>query len=208
MIRLQTVFLLLLFSPFLFAEETTTEAQSTEQAANTTTEQKPKPEYKQTPEEVEFYNAARAGRLDKLHILLDEGINVDMQNKQGRTPLMVATYKRNHGVIRELLAEGADIEMQDAKGKTVLMLAVLAQDDHMIKKLLSLGADKTVKDDADRTAEDYALMTDNKRIITIFRPEPNCAEDDEECLAAAEAEQVAQADTSEAGTEEQATATN
>lgn len=201
MIKLQTVFLLLFISPFLFAEETANETESSEQA-----EQKPKPEYKQTPEEMEFYNSARTGRLDKLYMLLDEGINVDMQNKQGRTPLMAATYKRNHGVVRELLAEGADIEIVDAKGKTVLMLAVLAQDDYMIKKLLTLGADKTVKDDADRTAEDYAVMTDNKRIISIFRPEPNCAEEDEECLAAAESEQLAQADT--ASTEADANASS
>ena len=57
------------------------------------------------------------------------------------------------------------------------------------------------QDDSERTAEDYALLTNNPRIITVFRPEPDCEDGDEECLAAAEAAKVAQVETAGEGTE-------
>lgn len=57
-----------------------------------------------------------------LNLLLEKGANVDVQDKNGTTPLMSAVQKTNP--VKILLAKGANVNLQNTNGETALMFAV------------------------------------------------------------------------------------
>lgn len=57
-------------------------------------------------------------------LLNDPNIIIDQQNKHGETPLLLAIYKKNKVIIKQLLDAGADPELNDKTGLTPRDLAI------------------------------------------------------------------------------------
>jgi len=77
----------------------------------------------------------------RVSLLLKQGADPDDADKAGQTPLMVATWKNQGGVIRLLLEAGADINKQDPKGRTALIHARIHGRGIAPKQLMKEGAD-------------------------------------------------------------------
>src|SRR5215468_6932718 len=61
---------------------------------------------------------------DKARLLLERGAEVNIQSKQGRTPLMVAAAcAGNAEIVRLMLSKGADAKARDRRGTSVLRVA-------------------------------------------------------------------------------------
>jgi len=60
-----------------------------------------------------LHYAARAGRVDSIKWLLKHGLNVDVRNNRGETPLMFAAGRYQLDSIRTLLEAKADISLSD-----------------------------------------------------------------------------------------------
>ena len=60
--------------------------------------------------------------------LLRQGIAVDVRNRRGATPLMLATARRNRGMAEFLLAHGAHPDARDSHGNSALAMARLHAD--------------------------------------------------------------------------------
>ena len=60
-----------------------------------------------------------------LRLLLDHGVDINMQNRSGWTPLHLASHYRALEVVRLLLEHGADVEVKDNDGQTALQVALL-----------------------------------------------------------------------------------
>jgi ankyrin repeat protein len=73
--------------------------------------------------------------------LLMQGADPDYTDRAGQTPLMVATWKNQGGVIRLLLESGADINKQDPKGQTALIHAAFHGSEMPVRQLIKEGAD-------------------------------------------------------------------
>lgn len=63
-----------------------------------------------------------------LNILLDAGVNSNVQTMQGQTALMVAAERGMDTMVRALLAHGARADLQDALGNTALNLLAFEAD--------------------------------------------------------------------------------
>ena len=55
-----------------------------------------------------------------LEILLDAGVNIDAENRQGLTPLMLAAGEGRLEVVQLLLERNADTGRHDYTGRTAL----------------------------------------------------------------------------------------
>ncbi|MEA1914351.1 MAG: ankyrin repeat domain-containing protein [Campylobacterota bacterium] len=80
---------------------------------------------------------------------IQSGINIDEQDDEGNTALIVAIQKNDLVTVRLLLGEGADVNLQNAQGSTPLSVAVMKGDKDffdMVQLLLSFDANPNIKD--------------------------------------------------------------
>ena len=66
---------------------------------------------------------ARYGRTDSMRFLLERGADVDAQDYEGYTPLMLAVLGGHIRAVRLLLTRKADTRLRDRKANTALDLA-------------------------------------------------------------------------------------
>ena len=74
--------------------------------------------------EQSLLQAAQAGHNNDVIILLELGANVDYQNEDGQTPLMLATNGEHEQVVQTLISAGANVDIQDYCSNTALMTAL------------------------------------------------------------------------------------
>lgn len=67
------------------------------------------------------------GQEKIVRLLIDEGANLDIQDKHGATPLHLAIKSKQDlwETINSLIGNGADIHIKDDNGNTALHLAAL-----------------------------------------------------------------------------------
>ena len=86
-----------------------------------------------------FYSAASLGKLERLKSIIAQGIDVNIKNKIGITPLMMASENGNPSIIRELLANKADVNKRAANGGTAIMNAAEKGNISALKLLIEHG---------------------------------------------------------------------
>jgi ankyrin repeat protein len=82
-------------------------------------------------------SAARAGFEPTVDALLRGGAKVDVRNRFGDTPILVAAIGGHLAVVKKFVARGVDI---NAPGWTPLMYAATAGKDDVVRYLLGAGA--------------------------------------------------------------------
>ena len=75
-----------------------------------------------------LHNAALAGHVDTVEMLLPKGADINANTDEGSTPLSYAVLGGNEGVVALLLQNGADQDAMSIHGATPLILA--ARDGH------------------------------------------------------------------------------
>ena len=93
-----------------------------------------------------------------LKFLLQKGANPNVRDKEGVTPLELATTLRFIDGVEVLAKAGADVDETNATGETPLMLATHIRDGELAKMLLDNGADPDKSDNSGRSARDYATL--------------------------------------------------
>jgi len=85
-----------------------------------------------------------AGKL--INVLLQQGANVNAQNKYGQTPLFCAVHEDRPKNLATLVINGkADVKLADLDGVTVLHKAATGNNIPLMKFLIDNGADVTAK---------------------------------------------------------------
>ncbi|NBR28738.1 MAG: ankyrin repeat domain-containing protein [Betaproteobacteria bacterium] len=84
--------------------------------------------------------AAATGDVVEIKKLVDAGGDVNMRDSYGRTPLHVATYKKNRDAITALVKAGADINAKESDRYDAVTIASVADDVGTLRMLLQLGA--------------------------------------------------------------------
>lgn len=87
-----------------------------------------------------------------INVLLAEGMNVNIVNQEGDSPLMVAAKVGNLRILDIILSHNPDINARNQEGKTALMIAAESGQSQVVEKLLAHKADPTLKDNSDNTA--------------------------------------------------------
>ncbi|MEH6791019.1 ankyrin repeat domain-containing protein [Parasphingorhabdus sp.] len=92
-----------------------------------------------------------------LAFLLQKGANPNIRDKQGLTPLMMATQLRFVEGVKILLAKDAAVDETNKQGETALIRAVQLRDSELVRLLLASGANPDRTDTlAGLSARDYA----------------------------------------------------
>ncbi len=90
--------------------------------------------------------AARAGKLDELNDLIDEGADLGQRSKDGSTALILAARYGKQDIIKRLVQEGADVNAGNDAGDTPLIAAIRGFQPYSVRVLLTAGADVRVAD--------------------------------------------------------------
>ena len=98
---------------------------------------------------------------------------VDVPNRRGWTPLMIASYKGDNTTCRSLLQLGAAVDKGNCNGTTALMYAkeygVSTGDFTVCDLLLAYGAEMDKADYFGRTVSDYCVIEQQRRGMTYFQ---------------------------------------
>ena len=102
-------------------------------------------------------HAVKSNNVLIIKLLIDKDANVNTQDCNGKTPLMVVCEQSgNVNIVQLLIDKGANVNTKDSSGKTSLMFACAQKPGtvEIVELLLSMGARVNIKDREDQTALD------------------------------------------------------
>ena len=108
-----------------------------------------------------LYIAARSENETAIQRLLDKGTDINIRNKESKTPLMRVINDGKTNGVRLLLEKGADVHIQDNKRRTALHYAALNKNPDIARLLLEKGAHVDTKDENNSTPLMYAITEDD-----------------------------------------------
>ncbi|NJM21116.1 MAG: hypothetical protein HC836_20885 [Richelia sp. RM2_1_2] len=101
-----------------------------------------------------------------LQLLLDRGVDVNLRNAQGQTPLHVHRFQPS--LVKLLLNRGAKVNLQDVEGKTPLYDVNL----EVAQLLVAANADLNIQDKLGRTPLHQAVLEEQSffgpELVTLF----------------------------------------
>ena len=121
-------------------------------------------------EDTALHLAVEEGEEDKVKLLLENGINIDIRGFDF-TALQMAVKQGKEDMARLLLEEGADPEAKDDRDRTVLHLAVQQGKEDMARLLLEKGANPEAQDDYDRSVLHLAVQQGNEDMARLLLEE-------------------------------------
>lgn len=113
--------------------------------------------------------AANKDTTEYLETLLKvDGIELDITNKFGSTPLVVAAMKKRLEAVSKLIENGAGLDLQNNEGETALMKAANLGCKDIVTKFIGAGADVSIKNNKGKTASDIAKDKNEQEIIGLL----------------------------------------
>jgi len=123
---------------------------------------------------LELYSWVRRNKVEQVRSLLETGMDMNILDDDGNTPLHIACLYGRPEIARLLLDAGADTEVHNRWGYTPLDWACLYQETDIVRLLLEHGADVNAQDDYGRGPLDrIMIMQDDdparEEILDLFR---------------------------------------
>ncbi len=98
-----------------------------------------------------FFRAVELGNEQAIRLFLQAGVDINLQNKAGWTPLMVAIFTSNESAANMLIDAGAKPDVQDARGYGPLHWAAYRGFESVTRRLLEIGVPPDLKSSAGLT---------------------------------------------------------
>lgn len=111
-----------------------------------------------------------SSRFDEINDLIKAGININLQNKYGTTPLSNAVFFDNAKIVELLINNGADVNLAKTNGMTPLMVA--CKDNKatsIVDLLIKAKADIKAKNENGDTAMDIAKSHNIRASVDLLR---------------------------------------
>ena len=116
-------------------------------------------------------HTAAERHLDIAKLLLEQGADINVQDKHGKTSLHAAQEGHEQQVIELLLEQGAKVDARDNLGKTTLHYSAgdgAIKEEEIVKLLINAGADVNARDDEGKTPLHYAVEEREKRNVEVL----------------------------------------
>ncbi|HYO91726.1 MAG TPA: ankyrin repeat domain-containing protein, partial [Pyrinomonadaceae bacterium] len=112
--------------------------------------------------------AAQAGDLDKIGLLVAQGVDVNAVSEDKCTPLMIAALGGDAQMVEALFGKGAAVDATGGEGWTALMIATIEGHAEVVRALIEQGADVNVTDNRGWTAIRFAVSMDETEILRLL----------------------------------------
>jgi serine/threonine-protein phosphatase 6 regulatory ankyrin repeat subunit B len=89
---------------------------------------------------MDLFQAVKQNDIDQVRKLIASGIDVNMKNGSGQTPLHLASVYNRKAVAELLIKAGVGINVKDQGGETALHLAAVYYSMDVLKLLKKAGA--------------------------------------------------------------------
>lgn len=86
--------------------------------------------------ELAYFYAVRQGEINIVKEFLDVGVDINFQNSQGYSALMVAAFRGQIPMVDFLLKRNANACLVDKRGNTALMAAIVSAELTISRKLM------------------------------------------------------------------------
>jgi uncharacterized protein len=119
----------------------------------------------------DLFDAAKRGCVSLVDRFLDEGAQVEMRDRFGNTPLLLAAREGHAELVRFLLEHGAEIDRANVAGSTALLRAVDANRGRTAQQLLLAGADPNIANTKGVTPLTAAAFNGDDRLVNLLLAE-------------------------------------
>ena len=102
--------------------------------------------------EEKFLFEASQNNVDNVLNLIQAGVDVNVQDKIGRTALMIASHAGHSHLITELKMAGANMNIQNLCGDTSLISATKENNSKCVQQLIKFGSNVNIQGENDQTA--------------------------------------------------------
>lgn len=92
----------------------------------------------------QFFKAVVKGDLKEVNRFLDQGIDINSKDSQGRTAIMIATYAKNAEMVKVLIDKGADVNLRDNMKNSPFLYAGAEGYLEILKLTIEAGADPSI----------------------------------------------------------------
>lgn len=117
--------------------------------------------------ETGIHMVTRRGDLGWLGLLYQKGANLNLKDREGNTPLMLATISRWSEGVATLIRLKAQVNIPNRLGETAILKAVQARDLALVKMLIEAGANPDLADNSGISAR--AVATSDTRAASIAK---------------------------------------
>jgi ankyrin repeat protein len=117
-----------------------------------------------------LHEAALAGHVDIIDVLLAAGANLESRDALSRTPWLEAARGGRAAVIEHLLPHHPELNAVDGEGRNAVLLACMADNVSplLVRRLLELGIAADVPDPQGRRAVDIAASAGRWTIVSLL----------------------------------------
>ncbi|XP_021723572.1 ankyrin repeat domain-containing protein EMB506, chloroplastic-like [Chenopodium quinoa] len=115
-----------------------------------------------------LHSLALSGQIHFLDQLLENGVKIDLPDKDGLTALHVSIIGKKEAVISHLIRKGANPHIKDKNGVTTLHYAVQVGAIQTVKLLMKYNVDVNASDDEGWTPLHVAMQSRNRDIAKIL----------------------------------------
>ncbi|XP_063417526.1 uncharacterized protein LOC134700086 [Mytilus trossulus] len=115
-----------------------------------------------------LHSAASTGNTEMVQLLIDNGIEINFQNKDGSTILFDATLKGKTDIVHWLIDKGIDINVMDTDGSTALHIAASKGNTEIVQLLIDNGIEINAQNKDGNTALHLAVERQSDVMTTLL----------------------------------------
>lgn len=103
-----------------------------------------------------LFTAIRFNNLEKSSELINSGMDLNIRDEEGDTPLIKAVTHGRIQIVKELIDADVDLDIQGKKGNTALIWSSISYNIDIMKLLIEGGCDWNIKNNHGDDFLDYA----------------------------------------------------